>query len=518
MSQLGRILLIFSGLSFLCFVSVRVLLGAWVPFLWLALGFFVIFLIWAVWLDRRFYREFFGMKTTRQGLSMGTMIVLVLTALVAINFLGARRYKTWDLSAAKVNSLSDQSIKVLDNLQEDLRIIYFYKEGTEGVEQNRKMFIELLKKYQDQSPRVKLEFSEINANPALAEKYEIKKGTQSVLLEYQGRTNQIEKVDEQEITGAIVKVFRAESKKVYLLSGHGELGLEPRQDGDSATMLKSQLEGNRYEVKNFSFSTDSSIPKDADVLMILGPQQQFLDSEVKALESYLAAGGSLFLSLEPKAKHGLTGFVNALGVKLEDNYIISVVTTPFGQVPDQRFTRGSVFSTANPITKPFPRNEFTVFRFPQVLSRMSANPPVGYAIDDLVRSGENSFTLSSLNSKDKGPDGPFTIVMDVRGKYAAAGSTANPDAKEFDVVIAGDREFLNDQSLGQNLNRDLLLNSMAALAKEENMISITPKEVGKTEMVMVDTQFILYILMFAIPLPLALYTWSFVLWWRRRSA
>lgn len=513
MSQLGKILWIFSGLSFLSFIFVRLILAAWVPFLWFALGFSIVFLIGAIVKDRAFYRDFFGMKTTRQGFSMGTMILMVFSILVAVNFIGARRYLTWDLSMNKVNSLSEQSVQLLKGLQEDLLVIYFYKEGTEGVEQNRKLFIDLLKKYQDQSPRVKLEFVEINSNPALAEKYKITKGTQSVLLEYQGRTNLIEKIDEQEITGAIVKVTRAESKKIYILSGHGELGLEQKPDGDSASLLKTLLEGNRYEVLPFSFSNASEIPKDADALMVLGPQQQFLESEVKALDHYLAGGGSLFLALEAKTNHGLTPLLNRLGVKLGDNYVVSVVQTPVGAVPDQRFTRGSEFSATHPITKPFGQNEFTVFRFPQTLQQLHPNPPAGYTIDEIVRTGRNSFSIESLTAKEKGPDGPFTVVMAVKGKLPDV-----PDAKEFNVVIAGDREFLNDQSLYQNLNRDLVLNAMAALAKEENMISITPKEVGKTEMVLLDTQFVLYILLFAIPLPLFLYLYSFVLWFRRRNA
>lgn len=513
MSQLGKIFLIFSAISFVSFVIVRFLLGAWVPFLWLALGFFVVFLAGALWTDRRFYREFFGMKTTKQGLSMGTMILLVFSILVAVNVLGSRRYTTWDLSASKVNSLSDQSVKLLGGLKEDLKVLYFYKEGTDGVEQNRKMFIDLLRKYQDVSPLVKLEFVEINAHPDLSEKYSIKKGTQAVILEYQGRTSLIEKIDEQEITSGLVKVTRETAKHVYVVSGHGEMDLESEADGDSASFLKSLLEGSRYEVKSFSFSTAAEIPKDADVLMILGPKQQFLDSELQAIEAYLSHGGSLFLTLEPNTQHGLFPLLTKLGIKLGNNYVVSVVQTPFGQVPDPKFTRGSVFSPSHAITKPFGKNEFTVFRFPQTLERMNVNPPEGLVIDDLVRSGENSFTLASMASKEKAADGPFTLVMAVKGKLPGA-----KDAQEFNMVLAGDREFLNDQSLYQNLNRDLLLNSVAALAKEENMISITPKEVARTEMVMVDTQFVLYVFLFLFPLPLALYASSFVLWWRRRNA
>src|SRR5690606_20318596 len=99
-----------------------------------------------------------------------------------------------------------------------------------------------------------LEFVEVNKNPALAEKYNIKRGTQSVILDYQGKTNLIEKIDEQEITGALVKVTREKQPVVYLLSGHGELAVEQQADGASLSFLKQVLEGNQYQVKELSFN------------------------------------------------------------------------------------------------------------------------------------------------------------------------------------------------------------------------------------------------------------------------
>lgn len=512
MSQLGKLLLLGALISLISFVVFLALLQAWVPFHWVALGFMLVFTVSAIWLDRKYYADFFSMKTTKQGMSMGTLIVLVVCILGAVNFLGARRYLTLDLSAAKVNSLSDQSKQILDSMKEDLKVIYFYNVGTEGVEANRKQFVDLIRKYQDHSPRIKLEFVDVNTRPDLTEKYGIKQGSQAVVMEYQGRTTLIEKIDEQEITGGLVKVSRETSKKVFVVTGHGELPLESAANGDSASFLKSLLEGNRYEVLPINFA-DGALPKDADVLMILGPKQQYLESEVQAVEAFLAAGGSLFLALEPQNKTGLEGLLNKVGLKTGDNFILSTVQTPFGQVVDPKFTRGSVFSASNPITRPFGQSQFTVFRFPQALIRTGTNPPEGLQIDDLVRTDQSSFAVTSLAAKEKSMDGPLTVVMSVKGKMPGA-----TDAKDFLMVVAGDREFLNDQSLYQNLNRDLLLNSVAALAREETIISITPKEVGRTELVLLDTSFVLYIFLFAIPLPLALYAGSFVLWWRRRNA
>ena len=509
MSRLGKILLALAGVSIVCFAIIRLLAGAWVPFLWVALGMSTGLLVGAIYVDRAFFGEFLTMKTTRKGMSMGAMIALVLVTLIAVNFVGARRYTTWDLSLGRVNTLSPQSLQLLKGLNSDLKVIYFYKEGTEGVEQNRRAFIELIRKYEDQTPHVKLDFVEINKRPDLTEKYDIKKGSQAVLLEYQGRTNLIEKIDEQELTGALVKVTREKSKKIFLLTGHGELTTEASQDGQSVSLLKTLLEGNNYKVETFSLSAAPAVPADADVLMVIGPTQGFIDVEIKALEDYLRRGGSMILAVKPRMRHNLNGFLNGLGIETQNDYIATVLNTPMGRAVDPRFTRGTDFSKSNKITSPFGKSEFTVFRLPQDLKLTKG--PEGVALETLVKTNESAMAFKDLDFKSEGSKGPFSLGVEAAGVY--------PGGKgAFHLLVFGDSDFLSDQYLYQNLNRDLLLNSIASLAKEENLIAITPKEVGVTKLELPDTQFVAFVLGFVIPLPLIMFGLSGWIWFRRRYA
>lgn len=513
MSRLGKILFACSAISFLSMLAIRWILGGWVPFCWVALGFFVAFLVGGSYVDRKILGEFFGMKTTKQGFSMGTMILLVVTLLSAVNFLGARKYKSWDLSADKVNSLSEQSIKLIKDLKEDLKVVYFYRDGADNVDDNRRRFIELIRKYQDQSPLVKLEFVEVNQNPALAEKYNIKKGTQAVVLDYKGKTNMIEKIDEQEITSALVKVTREKAKSVYILGGHGELPLERQADGSGISFMKEVLEGNHYTVKTLNFATTPEIPADADIVVIPGPMQQMIQIEIIAIENYLKKGGSVFVALEPKGQHGLDPLLQTLGLKLSNTVLTTALELQGRLLMDPSLqTRGSQFSAADSITKPFPKGEVMVFMVPTVIERIGASPPAGITIEDLVKTGQDAMEFENNQFDKPGKRGPFTVVSSVKGKFPGAPA----ESKEFSLVLAADRDFLTDKFLYRNLNRDLVLNSMAALAKDENLISITPKEVSKTKMEVTATQFKLFILLFIIPLPIVLFVTSGVLWVRRR--
>ena len=58
----------------------------------------------------------FSRRQTRYGTLMGVSILVVLGILVAINYIGARQNKRWDLTANKQFSLADQSRNVLAKL------------------------------------------------------------------------------------------------------------------------------------------------------------------------------------------------------------------------------------------------------------------------------------------------------------------------------------------------------------------------------------------------------------------
>lgn len=509
MSRLAKILFLISSLSLVIFGVTRFLLDGFHPALWVPFGAFALCFLGALWADRKLYIDFFSMKTTKHGMNMGGMILSVLVMLAAVNFVSMRHYKTFDFSIAQQNTLSDQSIRLLNSLDGDLKITFFYKDGAEDAQQSRKAFQLLVKKYQDISPKVSLDFVEVNKRPDLAEQYGVNKGTGVVFVEYKGRRNRIEKIEEQEITGAIVKATREKDKTIYLVTGHGEGTLDEVKDPEGLSGLRALLEGNRYILKELPLAKVGAIPPDADTVLIVGPKQEYTGLETQALEKYLQNGGSLFVAVDPAANHGLTAFLGKAGVQLKNNYVISVIQTAYGQVSDPSATPGVEFSASNSITKVFGKNEFVVFRLPQAISKGTL--PEGATYDDLVKTDDNSFGFADNKFEGESTKGPFTIVGSVKGNWPAG-------TKEFQLVVAGDADFLTNQLLKRNLNRDLFLNSVLTLAKEENMVSITPKEITATELTLTENKFYMFLFIFVIPLPIAMLISSGTLWYRRRNA
>lgn len=127
MSRWAKVSWLLCGLSVLILVAVRFILGGWANFLYVPLAVLVVSFGLALALDWKFYLEFFTLRTTKHGMNMGVLIILVVALLAAVNMISVRFNKSFDLTSEKLNSLSDQSGKVIGDLKENLGIVVFYR-------------------------------------------------------------------------------------------------------------------------------------------------------------------------------------------------------------------------------------------------------------------------------------------------------------------------------------------------------------------------------------------------------
>ena len=532
MSRLGKIAYLGAAISAVVYVGLFFFLAQVLSPLYLYAPLFValVFVLVALGIDYKFYLEFLRMKTTRDGMSMGLSILLVAVLLVALNVISLRHSFNWDFSTSSVNSLSPQTKKILDSLDDKLKVLFFYQKGDRGADQHRAQFREVIRLYQDYSSQVSLDFIEVNARPDLTEEYEVKSGGGIVFLSYKDRKNRVEKIGEEEITRALIKVTREKEQSLYFISGHGERDLEDNSSGKGLNALKKILEGNRYKVHDLNLVEKGSIPEEAEVLAIVGPHQAFLDHELKLLESFLARGGKLLVALEPETPHGLAPLLGRLGVQLNNNYVVTVMQTLFGRIVNPSKTPVSDFSPTHKMTKVFQKGQFAAFRLPMSLTKKTASSSSlvkSLEVEELVKTSKNSLAYADKNLKGKvSGKGPFPVMMMVKGewprgsssnKLAGKGADKDKAKKSFEVIVVGDSDFLSNQLLFHNLNRDLALNAFSYLVGEENLISISPKEVEATKIRLSSGGFRTFVFAFVVPLPLLLIITSLLLWFRRRA-
>lgn len=530
MSAKGRLLFTISILSLLALGGLYFALRVWMPFMWFGLATALLGLIGWVYFDYRIIGEFLTMKTTKHGLNMGFLIFLAVLLLVALNFVGARHYATFDFSSNRVNSLSEQSIKVLSSLESELKVKFFYKSGAEQSEENKKIFRELVKHYQDTNSKIQFEVAEINEKPKLALEYGANKGTGEAFIEYKGNKNRIENYNEQDFTNAIIKMTRKEKKNIYFLQGHNERSIDDEKSEVSLYGFRQMLEKNSYNVKKLNLTTSLEVPKDAHVLVIAGPAHPFQPAEVAAVEGYLAEGGNLLLMLDEKESFGLSDLLKSFGLELESHYIYNVFSSPMGKVVNaQAATVAVQYSSVSEITKVFTANQMAVFRNPHSLKLINTSSTAKTIKSEIIlRTPESSVSLAELDSKDyMGEPRSFILGVEVKGhldnqRMRKSNNKSNNTAKEFSAVVFSDADFVSNILLYQNINRDLALNTIASLAKETDLISVSAKEPMASKMLVSPPEFSQFFKFTVVglffPLPFVFMILSIVLWYRRRHA
>jgi ABC-type uncharacterized transport system involved in gliding motility auxiliary subunit len=515
MSQKGKLFFILSILSFLTLGGLFFAIRVWMPFMWIVFATSLLCLGGGLFYDYKVLVDFFSMKTTKLGMNMGLILLLTVLFLTVINYLGAKHYMTLDFSYNQVNSISEQSKKVIGSLEGDLIVKFFYKEGAERVEENKKLFRQLVKQYEDISNKVKFEFVEINERPRLALDYGANKGSGEAFIDYKGSKNRIENYSEQDFTNAIIKVTRKHKKIIYFLEGHGERSLDDEKSETSLFGFKQLLEKNSYTVKSINLASSLTIPNDATALVIAGPTQQLQISEIISIEDYLNNGHSLLVLLDEKDTYGLNPLLKKMGLELDPNYVYNIFDSPMGSVVNaQAATVAVEYSPNDEITKVFTNNQMTVFRNPHSINVLNTSNRIKTEV--LVKTPKNSVALKELDSKDyTGEPRSFNIAVSSRGKLTS-------NSADYSAVVIADADFVSNILLYQNMNRDLALNAISSLTKETDLISISAKEPLATKMLVSPPEFLQFfnfsVVGLFIPLPFVLMILSIVLWYRRRHA
>lgn len=516
MSHKGRLSLAVGIFCLVCLCGLYFSLRVWMPFMWgVLIPSFIGFLGW-VFYDRKILYEFFSLKTTKFGIDMGSVILLSVLFIAVINFVGARHSKTFDFSVNRVNTLSEQSQSLAASLQSDFSVKFFYKNGVDSVDYNKATFRDLVKKYQDVNPKIQVEYVEMNEKAKLTQEFGATRGVGEAFVEYRGNRNRVENYTEQDFTNAIIKVTRTTKKTIYFLEGHGERSIDDEKDEGSLFGFRQMLEKNSYIIKKLSLVSTNEIPQETDVLVIAAPTQSFQDHEVKAIEAYLKRGGSVFVALEgTRTPTGFQKIMANVGVELENFYVFNVFNTPKGlQVNAQSATVGIVFSAASDITRVFNSTQMTVFLQPHALKDYPHSDKI--KIDYIVKTPETSVALKELDSSDYiGNPQSYNLAAEIKGPYLDSD-------KIFHMVVTSDIDFMTNILLYQNLNRDLALNSISILAKDKDLVSISPKEAGVTKMLLSPpefNQFFKFVVVgLFLPLPFLFMIISLILWYRRRHA
>src|SRR6185503_12854562 len=264
----------------------------------------------------------FSRRQARYGTLAATSVLIVLGILVAINYIGARQNKRWDLTANKQFSLADQSRNVLQKLDSPLQVMVFAQE------QEFPRYQDKLKEYSYVSKQMSAEYIDPDKKPTIAKQNQIQQyGT--LVFNYKGRTERVTSDNEQDITNGVIKVVSGQQRKVYFTQGHGEKDTTS-SDRDGYNTIAAALGHENYTVEKVAIAQAGSVPDDATMVIVAGPRLDFFAPEVEALKKYLDKAGKVLLELDPPDKPDSPPLTNLIalahdwGVEVGNNVVVDV--------------------------------------------------------------------------------------------------------------------------------------------------------------------------------------------------
>ncbi len=426
-------------------------------------------------------------RTLKYGSNVTVQVIVVLAIVAMLAFLTTRRHVRFDWTASHLYSLSDQTKKVLDNLKKDVEIIAFFKTS----EQNRAK--DLLDEYNYRSSHLTYKFVDPDERPELAKQYGIRKyGT--LIIQCGAKKEKVEKLNESDITNAIIKVTRDKEKVIYFLTGHGERSItDASAEGykDAAEAIKKE----NYLVRELNLARRKSIPDSCTVLAIVGPKSSFLPGELDTIKAWVDNGGKLLLMVDPEHPADIADFAAKYHVKIGNDMVIDVsgVGQLFGAGPGMPLV--TQYDHNNPITKDFNIMTF----YPLACSVTPMSDKGGYQITELLKTSGNSWADVDYSTgkvkfdPDKDLKGPVSIGVVVQ---------KNNGKKKTVLVIFGDSDFAKNGYFRNEGNSNLFLNTVNYLAEEEDLISIRPKQIDDRRLTMTqaDVKSLFYLVVIAIPL------------------
>ena len=439
----------------------------------------------------------------RIGFNVLVQVVLILFLMAMVNSFAFKHYARWDFSRDQKYALSDKTKRFLDTLKNKMRITVFFSPNTPITADVQN----LLTEYQ-YAGKGKIDVEHIDPERNLSrakelfDKYKVVTDESLLVLDYDGRNKTVKASEmadvdqsgmafgegprvtafkgEQAITSAMIDLVEGKKKTLGYVTGHKEA---PLSEGTSpVSVLKTFIENENIKFQELNLLDLDAILAEVKAVMIIGPQYDFSDREMKLLRDFWDKQGRILLLLDPAAKTPkLRGFVNELGVKMNDDRLMVFLRTGIQELALTRDVQAR-FMGDSPITK---RLADVRTLFLGGTSSLTLEPDrvraANIRVEPLIQAEKGYFAEKDYNTDDqvklqadaKQSNVPLTIAAAV-GKGGSADQRVQMNSAR--LIVVSNASFVQDNAITQDQQGlDFISGSVNWLLSREQLIGIAPK-------------------------------------------
>jgi ABC-type uncharacterized transport system involved in gliding motility auxiliary subunit len=445
-------------------------------------------------------------RQTKFGAYVTVYVAVVLAIVGLANWLANRYNKSFDSTANKRYSLSDQTDKLVKGLKQDVKLTYW--DRSSGFPQAK----DTLGRYAALSPKVKLDYVDPVAKPQLARSAGVREIGLLRVDAGNGRTQEARSLSEEDVTGAIMRAIKGGDRTICFVSGSGEPRLEDT-GREGFSRLKTLIERETYKTREINLQQKAEVPKDCTAVVVAKPRTDYVQPQVDAVKTYMDAGGRLLVMLSapiagrnelPSEQEALLKLLEGWGVKLNRDLVLeqSAIGQIAGLGPEvpliTHYTQQAIVKDMAGTATAYP---------------LSRSVDVSGSAEKLFSTGDESFAVTDLNSRElrvdpnKAKKGPFAI---------GAAANIKAGASQARLVVVGSGDWATNTLLAFNGNPSMIMNMLNWLSSDEDLISIRPKEPEDRRLNMTRSQMQVLMYVSLIFLPLMAVAAGVSTWWKRR--
>ncbi|MGZ5045028.1 MAG: GldG family protein [Methylobacter sp.] len=430
-------------------------------------------------------------------------ITLALLCLIsALAWLSSRYSAEIDITRNNSNSLSQASQKLLESLPDKIQLIAYIKKD-QGL---RSQIIQLVDRYKRHKADLALTFIDPDSQPDKVRELNID-ATGAVIVEYQGRTEKLNFIDESSLTNALLQLANAEERWVTFLTGHGERAPDGIANFDFGQFGK-ELDRRKIKAQALNLTTMPDIPGNSALLVLSAPAVPLLAGEIELLKRYIQQGGNLLLLTDPGNRH-LDALLQTLGLRQLPGTLVDNSSKLYG-INDPSFVLTSNYPP-HPITQGFQ----TISLYP-VTAALEIGEETDFKPVELLKSATQSWTetgpiageiLFDADGDEK--QGPLT--------FAYALTRDLDKQKQQRIVVVGDGDFLSNAYLGNVGNLDIGLRMINWLIHDDRFINIPAKIATDKSLQLSQISVAVIGFGFLVIIPLLLMGTGFYIWRKRKQ-
>jgi hypothetical protein len=492
------------------------------------------------------------------GLNVLVQLILIFFLVSAVNWIGFRHYKRWDVSRDQKYALSDKTKRFLNTIKGKVRITVFFSPSTPISAD----VSSLLTEYQ-YAAKGKIDIENIDPQRNLSrakelfDKYKVVSDESLLVIDYEGRNKTVKasemaEIDqsgmafgegprvtafkgEQAITSAMIDLVEGKKNTIGYVTGHKEPSItdpsplamldQQQQAGSPISLLKTFIENENIKFQELNLFNEPQIPAEIKTVMILGPQYDLSDREIKLLHDFWNKQGRILLLIDPSAKTPkLNVFLNELGVKVNDDRLMAFVRTGIEELALIRDVQAR-FLGNSPVTKRLADVRGLFFGG---TSSITLQPErvraANIRLQPLIEAEKGYFAETDYNTTDqaklqadakKAGTAPLTIGVSIE-KGGSADERVQMNSSR--MVVVSNATFVQNNALTQDQQAlDFVSASANWLLSREQLIGIAPKipqtlTFSLNEDALRSLRWMILVLM-----PLVFVVLGTAVWWKRRA-